>query len=108
MIWAKVSDITGRKPTLILALVVFTIFSGMCGASQNLIQLIMFRWCQGLGGCGVFALVQLIFLELVPPRRWPATMSLITGMIALSTIIGPLLGGGITLKGSWRWIFLLK
>ena len=106
--WAKMSDIVGRKPILLIALAIFTLFSGMCGASQSLIQLIHFRWVQGIGGCGVFALVQLIFFEIVPATQWPTAISLVTGVITVSVIAGPLLGGAITMHTSWRWIFLLK
>jgi MFS family permease len=108
MIWAKLSDIAGRKYTLIAALLIFTLFSALCGASQTLIQLIMFRWCQGIGGCGVYALTQLMFMEIVPQRKLPQYMAGVSMVLALSLITGPLLGGGITLHGSWRWIFLLK
>ncbi|ORX97750.1 MFS multidrug transporter-like protein [Clohesyomyces aquaticus] len=108
MVWAKISDIVGRKPAVLASLFIFTLFSGLCGASHSLTQLIHFRWAQGIGGCGVFALVQLLFFELVPPQKWPAYISLVTGFIALSVIAGPLLGGAITLHGSWRWIFLLN
>jgi len=102
------SDIAGRKYTMLVALVVFILFSGLCGASQTLNQLIMFRWCQGVGGCGVFALVQLLFMEIIPRRKLPAYMTMVTAALALALVVGPLLGGGITLHGSWRWIFLLK
>ncbi|CAI9626582.1 unnamed protein product [Alternaria burnsii] len=108
MIWAKLSDIAGRKYTLIAALLIFTLFSALCGASQTLIQLIMFRWCQGIGGCGVYALTQLLFMEIVPKRKFPQYMAGVSMVLALSLITGPLLGGGITLHGSWRWIFLLN
>ncbi|RYN60776.1 hypothetical protein AA0114_g1074 [Alternaria tenuissima] len=108
MIWAKLSDIAGRKYTLIAALLIFTLFSALCGASQTLIQLIMFRWCQGIGGCGVYALTQLLFMELVPKRKFPQYMAGVSMVLALSLITGPLLGGGITLHGSWRWIFFLN
>lgn len=108
MIWAKLSDISGRKYVLLASLVIFTLFSGLCGAAQTMDQLIMFRWCQGIGGCGTYALVQLIFLELVPRRKLPAYMALVVGALSISMVVGPLLGGGITLHGSWRWIFLIK
>ncbi|KAH3986698.1 hypothetical protein HBH51_015450 [Parastagonospora nodorum] len=108
MILAKISDIYGRKLVLIVCLGIFTIFSALCGAAQTMIQLIMFRWCQGVGGGGVFALVQLMFLELVPRRKLPAYMSMVTSALALSLVIGPLLGGGITQHGSWRWIFIVN
>jgi MFS family permease len=80
----------------------------LCGAAQTIDQLIMFRWCQGVGGGGVFGLVQLIFLELVPRKKLPAYMTMVMSTLALALIVGPLLGGGITLHGSWRWIFLIK
>ncbi|KAI4909408.1 hypothetical protein J4E90_008105 [Alternaria incomplexa] len=108
MIWAKLSDTAGRKYTLIASLLIFTIFSALCGASQTLIQLIMFRWCQGIGGCGVYALTQLMFMEIAPPGKLPKYMAGVSMVLALSLITGPLLGGGITLHGSWRWIFLLN
>ncbi|EAT91562.1 hypothetical protein SNOG_00067 [Parastagonospora nodorum SN15] len=99
---------TGYLITYCICLGIFTIFSALCGAAQTMIQLIMFRWCQGVGGGGVFALVQLMFLELVPRRKLPAYMSMVTSALALSLVIGPLLGGGITQHGSWRWIFIVK
>jgi MFS family permease len=108
MIWAKLSDIVGRKYILITCLCIFTLFSGLCGAAQTIDQLIMFRWCQGMGGGGVFGLVQLIFIELVPRRKLPAYLTMVTAALALSLVVGPLLGGGITLHGSWRWVFLIK
>lgn len=108
MVWAKVSDITGRKPAIMASLAIFVVASGLCGASQTLTQLIHFRWVQGVGGCGLFALVTLIFFELVPPHKWPSYMSLVMGVIALSVTMGPLIGGAITINGSWRWIFLIK
>lgn len=108
MIWAKLSVLGGRKCTILASLILFTLGSGLCGASQSLMQLIYFRWLQGIGGCGVFALVTLIFFELVPPRGWPATLSLVKGVIALSVILGPLLGSDITLHASWRWILFIK
>lgn len=108
MIWAKLSDIAGRKSITLLCLSLFTLFSGLCGAAQSIDQLIMFRWCQGIGGCGVFALVQIYYMEIIPRRKLPAYMSMVMAALAMSLVLGPLLGGGITLHGSWRWIFLLK
>lgn len=108
MIWAKCADIAGRKYAIVLALCTFTLFSGLCGASQTLVQLIMFRWCQGIGGCGVFTLVQLIVLEIAPKRKLPGYITMVNVALALSLVMGPLLGGGITRHGSWRWIFLFN
>lgn len=108
MIWAKLSDLTGRRMILVVCLGIFTIASALCAAAQTIDQLIMFRWLQGAGGGGAYALVQLIFMELVPRRKFPAYMSMVAAALALSLVLGPLLGGGITLHGSWRWIFIIK
>ncbi|KAF2441993.1 MFS general substrate transporter [Karstenula rhodostoma CBS 690.94] len=108
MIWAKWSDITGRRFALLVCLVIFTISSALCGASQSLLHLIQFRWIQGIGACGIFAMAQVSLFELYPPRLWPAYMSIFTAVITLAVIAGPLLGGAITEDGTWRWIFLLN
>ncbi|KAF2256481.1 MFS general substrate transporter [Trematosphaeria pertusa] len=108
LVWAKLSDIISRKTAIIISLSMFTLFSGACAASRTLIQLIMFRWIQRIGGGGIFALTQLVFFELVPPIRWPLYVSLVTGVVALSLAVGPLIGGAIALRGQWKWIFLLN
>ncbi|KAF2804408.1 MFS general substrate transporter [Mytilinidion resinicola] len=108
LIWAKLSDILTRKAIIVASLFIFTVFSGACGASQTLTQLIMFRWVQGIGGCGIFALTQLVFFELVPPRKWPIFVSLVTGVVALALVAGPLIGGALSTGTKWRWIFLLN
>lgn len=108
LIWAKLSDILSRKVVILASLAIFTVFSGACAASQTLVQLIMLRWIQGIGGCGVFSLVQLVLFELVPRAKWPTYVSLVSGVIALSLVIGPLIGGAIAQTGDWRWIFLIK
>ncbi|KAH7130092.1 major facilitator superfamily domain-containing protein [Dendryphion nanum] len=108
MVWAKLSDITGRKTALLAALSIFTLFSGLCGSSKTLTELIMYRWPQGIGGCGSVAIAQLSFFELIPESKWPAYVSLGAGVMALAYVAGPLLGGIITLHGHWQWIFLLN
>ncbi|KAF2729272.1 MFS multidrug transporter-like protein [Polyplosphaeria fusca] len=108
MIWAKLSDIIGRKISFLTALAIFVVFSACCGASQTLIQLIMFRWCQGIGGSGVFILTQVVFFELMPPEKWPQNLSLVSAIIAFSMVCGPLVGGALSNHGQWRWIFLLN
>lgn len=108
IIWAKFSDIVGRKKTLLAAIFFFTAFSGACGGAQSVLQLIMFRWLQGIGGCGVLALGQIVFFDMVPPAKYTLYTALVTSVIASSLISGPLVGGGITVHGEWRWVFLVN
>ncbi|KAK7186533.1 hypothetical protein DPSP01_002037 [Paraphaeosphaeria sporulosa] len=107
IIWAKASDIVGRKPCLLAALIVFLVFSAACGAAQTLIQLIMFRWLQGIGASGVFSLT-LVFFELIPPEKYAISTSVTNMVVSLSFLTGPLVGGAVTLTGKWRWIFLMN
>lgn len=91
-----------------MTLFLFTVFSGACGASQSIIQLIMFRWLQGIGGCGILALSQLVFVELVPSEKYPKYIGIVSIAMTAPLVLGPLVGGGISLSGDWRWIFLLN
>jgi predicted MFS family arabinose efflux permease len=68
----------------------------------------MFRWVLGFGGSGIYSIATLVFFELVPPSKYADYVALVTAVIALSVVSGPLLGGAISSHGRWRWVFLLK
>ncbi|PWW75728.1 putative MFS multidrug transporter [Tuber magnatum] len=108
VIYAKFSDIFGRKSMMIIALVVFTVFSILCGVSQNMLQLIVFRAFQGLGGSGIYAMSMVIPPDMVPLEKFGLYMGIISSVFALSSILGPILGGVINDKTTWRWVFLLN
>ncbi|SPQ26213.1 ba547b17-0231-4f79-90ca-c1e314706002 [Thermothielavioides terrestris] len=105
VIWAKLSDLLGRKPTCIAALLIFAAFSGGCGAAQNLVQLVVCRAFQGIGGSGIYAVDMAMLYELVPPVRYPLYMATVTAVVALAFALGPVLGGIIS---TWRWVFLFN
>lgn len=54
------------------------------------------------------ALGQLVFIELVPPSKYPLYIGIVTAVLSSSLVCGPLIGGGITMHGHWRWVFLVK
>ncbi|KAK4112255.1 major facilitator superfamily MFS-1, partial [Canariomyces notabilis] len=108
IILSKLSDIFGRKSVLLAVILVFTIFSGACGAAQSIEQLIVFRGFQGIGGAGNYAISSVIFLELVPSHKYAKYTSSISVVYSLSLLCGPLLGGAISEYSSWRWIFLIN
>jgi MFS family permease len=68
----------------------------------------MFRWVQGIGGCGIVSIVHFVFFELLPPTKWAANMGMVTVVMALALTTGPLIGGAIASTHQWRWIFLFK
>ncbi|KAH7413975.1 MFS multidrug transporter-like protein [Phaeosphaeria sp. MPI-PUGE-AT-0046c] len=108
VIFAKLSDIFGRKLLFCIALLIFTIFSAACGAAQNITQLIVFRALQGMGGGGCFSVPTTICLELVPKDKYAALTSFISLVFSSSMIAGPIVGGAIANNTTWRWVFLLN
>jgi len=68
----------------------------------------VFRAFQGLGGSGIYAMSTVIASEMVPPEKFGMYMGIISAVFALSSILGPVLGGVISGKATWRWVFLLK
>lgn len=125
IIWAKLSDIFGRKQIFITTIFIFTAFSGGCGGSQALDQLwklsstiflrpywhtssVICRTFQGIGAAGVYSMAALVTYEMVPKAKLPWYGGLNSAAVALSTLIGPLCGGLINNYTTWRWVFLLK
>ena len=91
IIWAKLSEIFGRKWVLITSTVFFTVFSGACGAAQTMNQLIAFRVFQGAGAAGSLAIALAICYEIVPPEKYQLQAVQYTSAIALGSLIGPLI-----------------
>ncbi|KAH8680619.1 drug resistance transporter EmrB/QacA subfamily [Xylariales sp. PMI_506] len=108
IIYAKFSDILGRKIMILIALAFFTIFSIVCGSISNMQQLIVFRALQGLGASGIYSMVTVIQPELVPPEQWGTYIAVTALVYVLSSVLGPILGGVINDNTSWRWVFLLN
>ena len=90
------------------AFIVFFAFSLGCGFAQSLGQLIAFRVMQGVGGSGLYSLTLVIFPEITPTEMKKFIGSLAGIVMAVSGVLGPVLGGVITHYTTWRWIFWIK
>lgn len=107
-IYGKLSDIYGRRPFFVFGLLVFLVGSALSGASQDIIQLIIFRAIQGFGGGAMMPIVLAIVGDIFPPAergKWQGAMMAVFG---LATIIGPTAGGFITDNLGWRWVFYVN
>jgi len=108
MLSGKLTDFYGSKKVLITALTVFVISSVLCGFSQNMTELILFRALQGLGAGIIVTVPKQIMALMFPPRQRGKYMGLFGIAGGISTVVGPTLGGLITDSLGWQWIFFVN
>lgn len=98
----------GRKRIFLWSVAGFTAASMLCGAAQNLEQIVLFRLLQGLCGAALVPLSQAVMLDTYPRERHAWAMAIWGVGVTVGPIIGPALGGWITEHYSWRWVFYLN
>ncbi|KAL2819624.1 MFS general substrate transporter [Aspergillus cavernicola] len=108
LLLAKLSDIVGLKPLILISNGIFLVFSIACGVSQTMNQLIVFRALQGIGASGLYCLVFVAILRLISLEKAGLYSGIISSVFALSNLLGPILGGVIVDNTTWRWIFYLN
>jgi EmrB/QacA subfamily drug resistance transporter len=107
-LYGKLGDIHGRRPLLLLAIGIFLVGSALCGLSQNMPELVVFRAIQGVGAGGLMSLALATIGNIVPPRDRGRYQGLIGATFGAASIVGPLVGGFIVDHASWRWIFYVN
>ena len=107
-ITGKLTDIYGRRIFYIAGVAIFTVGSIACGFSQNITEIIFFRAFQGIGAGVMMANAFTTIGDLFPPAVRGKYQGLMSSVFALSSIIGPTLGGFITDYFSWHWIFFVN
>src|SRR5512143_206330 len=98
----------GRRNYFLLSIAVFTIASGLCGMATSLEQLILFRVIQGLAGGGLQPSSQGVLLDAFPPEKQGSAMTMFGVAALLAPVVGPTLGGYLTVNYNWRWIFYIN
>jgi EmrB/QacA subfamily drug resistance transporter len=107
-LWGKLGDRHGRKRLLQGALAAFVAASALCGAAQDLTQLVVVRGVQGVAAGGLMTLAMAAVGDLVAPRERGRYQGYIAATFAGATVLGPVLGGLLVEHVSWRWVFYVN
>jgi DHA2 family multidrug resistance protein len=98
----------GRRNYFLLSIAVFTIASALCGMATSLGQIILFRVIQGLAGGGLQPSSQGVLLDAFPPEKQGTAQTMFAVAALLAPVVGPTLGGYLTVQYDWRWIFFIN
>ncbi len=122
-IWGKLGDLYGRKLILVIGIVIFVVGSWLCGLSgefggDGMLQLIIFRGIQGIGGGALFTTAFATIADLFPPRERGKYAGMFGAVFGLASVVGPIVGGYFTDHGTvtiagvhidgWRWCFYIN
>ncbi|GAA1849119.1 MDR family MFS transporter [Brevibacterium marinum] len=107
-LYGKFGDMWGRKIIFLVAIAIFVVGSFGSGMSQNFWELIAWRGFQGLGGGGLMILSQAIIADIIPASERGKYMGPLGGLFAISSVLGPVLGGFFTQHMDWRWCFWIN
>jgi EmrB/QacA subfamily drug resistance transporter len=105
VIYGKLSDLFGRKPTLIVGIVLLLLGSLLCGFAWSMTSLVAFRLLQGLGAGAIFPITITIIGDLYKLEERGHAQGMMASVWAISGVLGPLAGGLIVDHFSWAWIF---
>src|SRR5205814_706481 len=104
----KLADMLGRRRIFMIGLVIFTASSFFCGFANSAAVLIAARVVQGVGAALMNPATLSIIVATFPARQRGTAIGIWAGVSALALAIGPLLGGLITERISWNWIFYIN
>lgn len=107
-VYAKLSDVLGRKPMILSGIGLFLLGSILCGLAWSMPALIAFRVLQGLGAGAVQPVSITIAGDIYTLAERAKVQGYLASVWAISSVVGPTLGGIFASLEIWRWIFLIN
>lgn len=107
-VYGKLADLFGRKRVLLFGLTLFSLGSMLSGLSQSMPQLIAMRAVQGLGAGAVAPIVLTMLGDMFTLRERAKVQGLFSAVWGLSSIAGPVIGGYLTDRFGWPWVFYVS
>ena len=107
-VYGKLADVFGRKPVMLFGIGLFLLGSVLCGAAWSMGALIAFRAVQGIGAGAVQPMAMTIVGDLYTLSERAKVQGYLASVWAISSVVGPTLGGVFSEYVSWRWIFFVN
>ncbi|KDQ13842.1 hypothetical protein BOTBODRAFT_188307 [Botryobasidium botryosum FD-172 SS1] len=107
-LYAKLSDIFGRKPIILFGVIFLMIGSAGSGWATSMPMFIAARCIAGLGAGGLGGMAFIVVADLVPLDDRPKYQSILATMGGAAFFSGPAIGGVLTEKLSWRWCYWIN
>ncbi|MET3370333.1 UNVERIFIED_CONTAM: EmrB/QacA subfamily drug resistance transporter [Jeotgalibacillus campisalis] len=113
-LYGKLSDIFGRRPLYLVAIVVFLIGSLYAGSVHSMTELAIARGIQGLGAGGLLALALTIIGDIVALKDRAKYQGYFMSVFGISSVLGPVIGGAFAGSANilgfegWRWVFFIN
>jgi EmrB/QacA subfamily drug resistance transporter len=104
----KLADTHGRKSFFLGGMFLFVGGSVLCGMAQSMLQLILFRGLQGIGGGMLLPVAYTIVGDIYPGTQRATVQAFLSAVWGIASTVGPKLGGWLTLHYTWRWIFFIN
>ncbi|CAG9210002.1 Major facilitator superfamily MFS_1 [Paraburkholderia sabiae] len=108
VVFGKLADLFGRKPTVLVGIAIFLIGSIGAGFAWSMPAMIVFRLIQGIGAGAIQPVTLTIVADLYPARERGKIQGYLASVWAISAVIGPMAGGLLIRDLSWSWIFWIN
>lgn len=107
-VFGKLADLYGRRPIYLVAMAIFLVGSLLCGLARDMGELVACRILQGVGAGGLMPLVLTIIADVYSFEQRARMQGVFAGVWGVASVLGPILGGFLVDRVSWRWVFLMN